>query len=84
MLKNIKKRTIAEAHRVSGRMNWDMTLDELNKFIELVIARAILGQRGLPVKCLWITTWRCFNVQQNCIKTQIQGNNMVFMFPREE
>ena len=57
MLRNIRKCTVAEAHRVFGRMNWDMTLDELDKFIGLVIARAILGQRGLPVKCLWITTW---------------------------
>ena len=34
-----------------------MTLDELNKFIGLVIARGILGQRGLPVESLWDTTW---------------------------
>ena len=27
-----------------------MTLDELDKFIGLVIARGILGQRGLPVE----------------------------------
>ena len=57
MLKNIGKNTVAEAYRVSGRMNWDMTLDELDKFIELVIARGILGQRGLPVESLWDTTW---------------------------
>ena len=40
-------------------MDWDMTLDELDKFIGLVITRAILGQRDLPVKSLWITTWGC-------------------------
>ena len=34
-----------------------MTLDELDKFIGLVIAREILGQRGLPVESLWDTTW---------------------------
>ena len=53
MLRNIRKYTVAEAHRVSNRMNWDMTLDELDKFIRPVIARAILGQRGLPVESLW-------------------------------
>ena len=53
MLRNIRKCTVAEAHSVSGRMNWDMTLNELDKFIGLVIARAILGQRGLPVERLW-------------------------------
>ena len=59
MLRNIRKCTVTEAHCVFGRMNWDITLDELDKFIGLVIARAILGQRGLPVKSLWITTWGC-------------------------
>ena len=34
-----------------------MTLDELDKFIGLVIARGILGQRGIPVESLWDTTW---------------------------
>ena len=34
-----------------------MTLDELEKFIGLVIARRILGQRVLPVESLWDTTW---------------------------
>ena len=40
-------------------MNWDMTLDDLDKFIGLVIARGILGQRDLPVESLWDTTWGC-------------------------
>ena len=57
MLRNIRKCNVAETHRVSGRMNWDMTFDELDKFIGLVIARRILGQRGLPVESLWDTTW---------------------------
>ena len=34
-----------------------MTLDEMDKCIGLVIARGILGQRGLPVESLWDTTW---------------------------
>ena len=59
MLRNIKKCTGAEAQNVSDRMNWDMTLDELDKFIGLVIARAIVGQRGLPVESLCDTTWGC-------------------------
>ena len=59
MLRNIGKRTVAEAHRVSARMNWNMTLDELDKFIGLVIARGILGQRGLSIAILWDTTWKC-------------------------
>ena len=59
MLKNIRKCTVAEAHCVSGRMNWDMTLDDLDRFIGLVIARGILEQRGLPVESLWDTTWGC-------------------------
>ena len=34
-----------------------MTLDELDKFIGLIIAKGILGQRDLPVKSLWQSTW---------------------------
>ena len=59
MLRDIGKRTVAEAHRVFARMNWDMILDELDKFIGLVIARGILGQRGLSIEILWDTTWGC-------------------------
>lgn len=36
-----------------------MTLDELDKFIGLIIARGILGQKGLLVESLWDTTWGC-------------------------
>ena len=56
MDKNIRKSTVTEAHRVSDRMNWDLTLDKLDKFIGLVIARGILGQRGLPLESSWDTT----------------------------
>ena len=59
ILRNIRKWIVAEAHCVSGRMNWNMTLDELEKFIGLVIAKGILEQRGLPVESLWDTTWWC-------------------------
>ena len=43
MLRNIRKCTVAEAHRVSYKIKWDMTLYELDKFIGLVIAGGILG-----------------------------------------
>ena len=59
MDKNIRKSTVTEAHRVSDRMNWDLTLDKLNKFIGLVIARGILTERGLPLESLLDTTWVC-------------------------
>ena len=59
MVRNIRKSTVTEAHLVSDRMNWDVTLDELDKYIELVIARGILGQRGLPEESLRDTTWGC-------------------------
>ena len=59
MLRNIRKCTVAEAHRVSGSTHWDVTLDELDKFIGLIIARGILGQSGLPVESLWNKTWGC-------------------------
>ena len=59
MLRNIRKSTVAKAHRVSGRINCNMTLDKLDKFIGLVIARGISRQRGLSVGSLWDTTWGC-------------------------
>ena len=84
MLRNIRKCTVAKADHVSGKMNWDMTLDELDKFIGLVITREILGQRDLPVESFVGYNLGMFNVQRNSIKTQIQGNNAIFTFRREE
>ena len=59
MVRNIQKSTVTKAHRGSSRIKWDVTLDEMDKFIRLVIARRILGQKGLPVESLWDTTWWC-------------------------
>ena len=57
MLRNIRKCTAAEANRLSEEMNWDVTLNELDKFIGLVIARRILEQRDFSVESLWESTW---------------------------
>ena len=38
MLRNIRKCTAAEANRISDKINWDVMLDEWDKFIGLVIA----------------------------------------------
>ena len=57
MLRSIKKCTVAEAHRVLGETNWDVTLDELDKFIGLIIARGISGERGMPLEGLWDSSW---------------------------
>ena len=59
MLRSIKKCAVAEAHCVLGRTNWDVTLDELDKFIGLLIAGEILGERGLPLESLWNSSWGC-------------------------
>ena len=52
MLRNIRKCIVVETLCVSDKINWDVTLDELDKFIGLIIAREILGQRDLPVEGL--------------------------------
>ena len=57
MLRNIRKCTVAEANRISDKINWDVMLDELDKFIGLVIVQGILGQRDLPMESLWESTW---------------------------
>ena len=58
MLRSIKKCTVAKAHRVLGETNWDVILDELEKFIGLAIAKEILGESGLPLESLWDSSWR--------------------------
>ena len=50
MLRNIKKCIVVETFCVSDKINWDVTLDELDKFIGLIVSRGILGQRDLPVE----------------------------------
>ena len=60
MLRNIRKCTVVETLCISDKINWDMTLDELDeldKFIGLIIARGISGQRNLPVESLWQSIW---------------------------
>ena len=37
MLRNIQKSTTAEAQRVTGDPNWQISLDELEKFLGLMI-----------------------------------------------
>ena len=46
MLRNIQKRTIAEAQRFTGDPNWRISLDELEKFLRLIIARGVIGGRS--------------------------------------
>ena len=43
MLRNIQKCNIAEAQRVTGDPKWRISLDELEKFLELIIARGVIG-----------------------------------------
>ena len=57
MLRNIRKCTVVEARCNSDKINWDMTLDELDKFIGLIIARETSRQRDLPVESLWESAW---------------------------
>ena len=69
MLRNIRKCTVAEANCISDEINWNATLDELDKFIGLVIGRKILGQSDLPVESLWESIWG-FLMFNNTLSTQ--------------
>ena len=53
MLINIQKCTNAEAQRVTGDPNWGISLDELEKFLGLIIARGVIGGRTLPILSMW-------------------------------
>ena len=59
MLRNIQKCTIAEAQRVTGDPNWKISLDELEKFLGLIIARGVIGGRTLPILSMWNRLWGC-------------------------
>ena len=57
MLRNIQKRTISEAHCVTGNNSWTVTLDEMDKFTELIVARGVSGDRTFPIKSIWDKYW---------------------------
>ena len=42
ILRNIRKCTVVEARCISDKINWDVTLDKLDKFIGLISARGTL------------------------------------------
>ena len=59
MLRNIQHCTTAEAQRVTRDPNWTISLDELEKFLGLIIARGVIGGRTLPILSLWNRLWGC-------------------------
>ena len=59
MLRNIQKCTIAEAQRVTGDPNWRISLDELEKFLRLIIARGVICGRTSPILSMWKRLWGC-------------------------
>ena len=59
MLRNIQKRTIAEAQRVTGDPNWRISLDELEKFLRLIIAGRVICVQTLPILSMWNRLWGC-------------------------
>ena len=68
MLRNIQKCTIAEAHRAPGNNNWTVALNELDKFVGLIVARGVIGGKTLPIKSMWDKSWGClwFNATMPC------------------
>ena len=48
MLRSIQKCTTAEAQRVTGDPNWRISLDELEKFLGLIITRELLVVEQYP------------------------------------
>ena len=70
MLRNIRTCTEAEAQRVTKNPNWTISLDDLEKFIGLIIARGAIGGRNLPIESMWNRVWGCplFNSTMSCNK----------------
>ena len=75
---NIRKCTVVETLCISDKINWDVTLDELDKFIELIIAKRILGQRDLPVERLWQSSW-AFSMFNNTLSRHRFKEIMLFL-----
>ena len=59
MLRNLKKCTVEEGRRRTGDQTWDVSLHELDKSIELVVARGVIGGRNFPLKSFWGKSWGC-------------------------
>ena len=59
MLRNIQKCTIAETQRVTVDPNWRISLDELKKFLGLIIARGVIGGETLPILSMRNRLWEC-------------------------
>ena len=59
MIRNIQKCTTSEAHRATGNNSWTVTLDELEKFVGLFVARGVIGERTLPIKSISDKSWGC-------------------------
>lgn len=57
MLRHVQRCTNEEGKRVTGDQAWHVTLEEMEKFIGLLITRGIIGGRNLPVKELWSKSW---------------------------
>ena len=52
-------------------MAWDVTLDELDKIVGLVVARGMIGGLNFPVKNLWARSWGCPMFSQTIGKKQV-------------
>ena len=70
-VRNIQKCTIAEAHRAIENNNSKVTLDELDKFVGLIVARGIFSVRAWSIKSMWDKFWGCplFNATMPCWKS---------------
>ena len=83
MLRNIRKCAAAKAHRISHKINWDVTLDELDKFIGLVISRGILAQRFSNGKFVGIPMG-ISDFHHHSIKAEFLENNAILTVRPEE
>ena len=53
MLRHIRKCTITEGQGVTGNGKWSVSLDELDRFIGIVIVREVFNGCTLPIKSMW-------------------------------
>ena len=56
MLLSIQRYTIAEAKRKNAR-NWTLSLEELEAYLGLLLARGLIGAKNIPLDDLWSDKW---------------------------
>ena len=69
LLRHIQRCTQEEARRQVSDSSWSITIEELESFIAILLARGASGAKGLSLKSLWSADWGL----QFCLRTMARN-----------